>query len=311
MKLVVLSVAIGVCLLSASMLPSKSFIASGLVSDIVADSQNIYAATMAGSVDVFNRKNFKKTKSIFFPKITNFLGESIQPKVFSVDVLDGNILAVVEDKDGFRSLYLNNKKIIGDNARLFIKKGKFIDKSKVLLGMLSNEMMLMEIATRKIFYTTQINTSTFSDYALSEDKTKAYIADESGIISVLDIKTGKKIGKFEGQNVDNVYQIDYKNGVILGCGQDRRASIYTVDKKVAYHIKGDFLIYSGALSPLAKIGAFAHNTKNELKVFDVGTKKEIVILQGSKANISRTIFLSENEIVASSEDKQINLWRIK
>lgn len=289
--------------------PAKTLSATAIVTDLAVDNSKIYAATASGTVDIFDRKTLKKQKNIVYPKIKNFMGEQMQPKLFSVDVLDGNVLAVLEDKDGFRSLYLNHKKIIADNAKLFIKKASFVDKNRVLLGLLSNEIMLIDLNTRKIYFNIQVNTSTFSDFAISENKKMAVIADESDKITMINIENGQIVGQFKGQNVDNIYQIDFKNGTILGCGQDRRLSVYNAKTAKGYYLEGDFLIYSGALSADGKKGAFAFNEKNEIKVFDVDSKKEIVILKGSKANLTRTIFLNSNEIIASCEDKTINIWR--
>lgn len=309
MKLFLMILLCGFALASTS--AYKSITASGLVTDLSTDGTKIYAGTTVGVVDIFDKKTYKKLKSIKFPKITNFMGESLSPKIFSVNALDSDVLTVCEDKEGYRSLFKNDKKILDSEAHLFIKKASFITKDKVLLGLLSNEMILLDLNTKKIFYTNQINTSTFSDFALSEDKRFAFIGDESGKITAINTLNGKVVATFSGLNVDNIYQIDYKNSIILGCGQDRRLSIYGIKTKTKYYLKGSFLIYSGALSPSGKTGAFAFDKNNNLKVFDVASKKEIAVLTGSKANLTRTIFLSENEIIASSEDKKINIWRIK
>lgn len=295
----------------ASTKPTKSLNASGLVSDMAMNSHFLVVGTTNGSIDKFELQTFKKIKTFGYPKITNFLGEKIAPKVFSVDILDEIILGVVEDKDGYRSLYLANERLIDDGAKLFIKKAKFINKDFILLALLGNEVILFDVKKKKMVYKKQINTSTFSDFALSEDKKYAFIADESGNMSMLDIASGKVVFLFKGLNVDNIYQVDFKNKTLLGCGQDRRLSIYTTDKKVAYFLEGEFLIYSGALSHDAKIGAFAFNEKNEIKVFDLLSKQQIAILNGSKANVTKILFLNDQEILASSEDKQINLWRFK
>ena len=309
MKLLLMLVLCSFALANTS--PKKSITASGLVTDLSVDTTKIYAGTTVGIVDIFDKTTYKKLKTIKFPKITNFIGESLSPKIFSVDAMAMDVLTVCEDKDGYRSLFKNDKKILGSEAHLFIKKASFITKDKVLLGLLSNEIMLLDLNTKKIFYTNQINTSTFSDFALSEDKRFAFIADESGKITAINTLNGKVVATFGGLNVDNIYQIDYKNSIILGCGQDRRLSIYDIKTKTKYYLEGSFLIYSGALSPSGKRGAFAFDKNNNLKVFDLASRKELAILTGSKANLTRTIFLNENEIIASSEDKKINIWRIK
>lgn len=298
-------------ILFCALTPNKSVKASGLVTDIYANEKFLYASTDTGTIDIFDLSSFKKIKSISYPKTVDFMGNMINAKVYSVDVINNKILSVVQDKQGYRSIYLDDTKIIGDNAKLFVKKAKFISNDLIVLGLLSNEIILFDIKSKKQIYKIQINTSTFGDFALNEDKSKMVIGDESGDISLFDVKTGKRLKVFKGQNVDNIYQIDFRKGVILGCGQDRRASVYFEGNQKPYYMEGEFLIYSGALSQAAKLGAFAFNDKNDLKVFDVNSKQEIVVLRGSKANVSRTIFLNETEIIASSEDKQINYWRIK
>jgi hypothetical protein len=55
---------------------------------------------------------------------------------------------------------------------------------------------------------------------------------------VIDTKTGKLLKELKGLNVDNVYKVDYKKGIISGAGQDRRGSLYDVNSG-----KGEYIAF--------------------------------------------------------------------
>ncbi|MGB5792198.1 MAG: WD40 repeat domain-containing protein, partial [Poseidonibacter sp.] len=136
------------------------------------------------------------------------------------------------------------------------------------------------------------------------------IADESGIINMLDLKSFNVIKKFEKQNLDNVFQVDLKNNIILTAGQDRRAVVYNIKRNTAYYKTTTFLIYSAGLSPSGKLGAIAYNENNEISIFNTKTKKDLHILKDNQTTITNIIFISENEILVSSDDNRINYYKI-
>jgi len=295
--------------------PVSSFEASGYVIDLVYKDSKLYVATDAGIVDIFNLKTKKIIQKIDVPKIKDFMGDEVNSKIFSVDEYDGNIMILSKSQDGFNRIHIfkNNKNylIIDYKQKLAIIKAKYINKNKLLLALLSNEIISYDIKNKKIDYIIQVNGAKFSDFCLSEDKQRVVITDESGDVSILQTKDGKRIDVLSGKNLDNVFQIAYKNGVIATAGQDRRVVIYTPTYKSAYFKQSNFLIYGVALSPSAKLVAYASDEKNNITLFNSITKSIISKFGGNKATISDIEFIDENYFLVASNSKTINLYSVK
>jgi WD40 repeat protein len=297
--------------------PIHKLKADGAVTDILKEGNMLYAATDNASICVFNLQNRRLTNKITFPKITDFMGDVISPKVYDIDKLMGNkmLVACLQGDRGFANVYIirNNKPqlIINDvESKMMIKRVKFLDENTILLGLLSNELVRFDIINKKVIYRVQISAYTFSDIVLNKARTEVITADESGIIHIIAVKSGKIIKELSGKNVDNIYQIDYQGSTIICGGQDRRLSIYHRNTSQSYYLQSDFLIYSVGLSPSGKFGAFSANEENEIKVFNTLTKQEIAVLKGSETVITRIIFTSETELITSSDDPNILFWKI-
>lgn len=56
--------------------------------------------------------------------------------------------------------------------------------------------------------------------------------------------------------MDNIFQVDVKNSIILTAGQDRRSVVYDMKKKDVYY-KNHSLIYSAGLSPSGNLAGVA------------------------------------------------------
>lgn len=295
--------------------PNYTLIASGGVTDLVLKDNLLYVSTTASSVDIFDIKTKEKIKSITVPKIRDFLGEIIDAKIYSVDVINDNILILSQGKKGGRniSIYKNGKisKVVSDEKRLFISKAKFIDENTIIYALLSNQVYLYDIKSNRVIKKIQISHSKFSDFALSDDKKFFVVADESGSLKMIDTKDLELIKVFNTQNVDNIFQVDIKNRYIISAGQDRRCAIYSIDGKISYYKTSSFLIYSVGLSPSAKLAAMSKNEDNDVRVFDVSNKENLYTLKNNKALLSKIIFKNENEIFVSSEDEYINYYKLK
>jgi len=307
-----------VCLLDISMAQNPNFTlqASGSVTDFVIDSNLLYAATDQGVVDVFDIKDKQSTDQIRLPFIKDFMGENIPPKVYSIDKIGDTILLLIQGIHGFRDLILISegsfiKVIDSEKDKMLIKKARFIDKTKVLLGLLSDELVLFDLKENKIIYRIQVRSYSFSDFCLNEDHTEVIVADESGVLSLINTENGKLIKEFEGNNVDNVYQVDYKNDVILSGGQDRRLGIYKRYIDDPYYIQGDFLIYCVGLSSDGTLGAYSANEDNGIRIINTGTKEEVKTLKGHKNTLTGIQFISKDEIISSAEDALIMFWKIE
>ena len=294
--------------------PTSSLIASGGVIDLVLNNDKLYASTAASSVDIFDIKTQERIDSIKMPKIKDFLGDVIDSKIYSVDVLENNILILSQGEQGGRNLdiYTNGKfeNIIKDTQRQFIARAKFLDENHIIYALLSNQIYLYDIKNKKILKEIQISQSKFSSFRLTQDKSKLVVCDESGVISMLDSKSFDILKTFRYQNLDNVFQVDIKDNLILTAGQDRRAAVYNLDTNKAYYKEYSFLIYAAALSPSTKLAAVASDEENNVTIFDTSSQANLYKLTENKATLSNILFLNENEIFVTSDDKQINYYKI-
>ena len=294
--------------------PTSSLLASGGVTDLVLNNDKLYVATAASSVDIFDIKTQEKINSIKMPQIKDFLGDIIDSKIYSVDVLEENILILSQGEKGGRNLdiYKDGKieNIIKDTERLFIGRAKFLDENHIIYALLSNQVYLYDIKNKKVLKEIQVSQSKFSSFRLTQDKSKLVICDESGVISMLDSKSFEILKIFRYQNLDNVFQVDIKNNLILTAGQDRRAAVYNLDTNEAYYKEYSFLIYAAALSPSTKLAAVTSDEENNVTIFDTNTQANLYKLTQNKATLSNILFLNENEIFVTSDAKQINYYKI-
>lgn len=317
MKNIVLLVLVLFVSLNASSMkkPSLSFNASGAVVDLVYLDDKVYTATDAGIVDIIDYKTKKILKKITVPKIKDFMGDEVASTVFSVDVIDDNIMILSKSKDGYNRIhiYKDNKKtlILDYQKSLAIIKAKYLDKNTLLLALLSNEIISFDINKKKENYRVQVNGGKFSDFALNEDKTKVVVTDESGAASLFNTIDGKRLKVFTNQNLDNVFQISYKNGVIATAGQDRRVAIYVPKFNSAYYQEAGFLVYSVGLSPSGKIVGYSCDEDNNLILMNTITKANLGKFTGNSITISNIVFIDENEFLVSSNSKIINMYKIK
>ncbi|MEA1915118.1 MAG: nitrate reductase, partial [Campylobacterota bacterium] len=151
--------------------------------------------------------------------------------------------------------------------------------------------------------------SSFSDLELSEDKKTMITASESGIITVMNVKTGKVMKQLPVLNLDNVYQIAYKNGNVLTGGQDRRVGVYPKNAK-PYYIKSEFLVYSVALSPSGKLGMYSSDENSTLQLFDIPSGDKLATLEGHYAIPTTIKFFDEKGVFSAGYENKIFYWRL-
>lgn len=282
-----------------------------ILSVLVKDGK-IYATTDNSKVEIFDIKSRAIEKIIKFDKIKDFLGDINDARIFSVDKYENKLLFVSQGEEGFSRVYLytDKKSLIFDKKdKLSIVKAKFISKDKIVLALLSSQVLLYDLKKQKFIYNKQISGSKFSDFALNKNRTKMILVDESGSATLVNIKNGKVLKVFKGQNLDNVYQTDYKNHMIAIASKDRRCGIYKDDGSIAYYKKAKFMVYSVGLSPNGKICAYPSDFTNNITVFNVDTKEDLYKLTGDKSTISNIIFTSDSTLFTTSKNK-IKFWKL-
>lgn len=202
----------------------------GLVNDFVLDSFHLYTATNEGIVEIFDIRIEKKVGQILLPSHMSSMGKEVPSKVLSVDRLNNKTLIVSTDINGYRNVWLHDgktlKNLVDKSKKLTIKEARFINNEEFIYGTLGYDVARYTTNDSSYsVYSEHIEQSAFSDMAMSEDKKHMVTASESGRVTLIDVKSGNILNKFESLNVDNIYKLDYKNGTIITAGQDRRVGI--------------------------------------------------------------------------------------
>ncbi len=305
----------GVMHAAAAVAPSGSIHIDGNAKDMVVHAPRLYVGTSHGKLQVYNFTTGQLTKEIVLPKIKDFMGDEIFAAAASVDYMDGRYLLLSDSGDrGYSDLWIheNNvtKKLLSSADKKTLVKARFIDKDHILLGFLSNEAALLEIATKKELYRVQLSESKFSDFALNEERTKAVYSCESGAITVIDTRTGKILKELKGINKDNVYKVDFRSGIVTAAGQDRRAAWYRVSTGHGDFFQASFLIYATGLSPSGRYAAFAMDEDNSISVYDLQTRKKIAVLKGQKSTLNAIVFVDEKTLISGSDDDTVLVWKL-
>ena len=290
-------------------------ISHGLATDLVYAKERLYISSDSGDIDIFNIKTKKKLQSITLGKIKDFMGDTVDSKIFSLDLLNDTLLILSQDNGGYSRIHLyKNKKltqIISRDNMLNIIKAKFIDNHTVLLALISNDIISYDIYTKKRNWTIQASMSKFSDFALNNNKTLVAVTDESGDVHVLSTKDGKKEKRLTGENVDNVFSIEFKGDTILTGGQDRRAAVYNLKNSSAYYKMATFFIYGVGLSPSGKIGAYSYDMSNNVELFNTTNRESLGKYKVTKKVINGIYFINEKEFFINSRSPNVGYYKIK
>jgi len=290
--------------------PKISVKTSAPVLDFVIRGDTVWAATAEGEALQINAKG-KIVSKIVLPKIINAWDEKTAQKVMSIDLSPDGKTVAMAGEDGF--LYTSRESKVTKtlySTKTVVKKIAFISDSRIILALLSNEVVFFDLKTNKILKTISGGTSPLSDMAISRDHKIAAIAGEAGIVSLIDTSRGTIIKQLKGGNVDNIYKIDLQNGSLITAGQDRRAILYTLDGKSYLRFDGTFLIYTVALSPSASRAAAALDEQNSITIFDTLKRQKIATAKGHNATLNRIVFMDEKRFVSCADENKIYFWEL-
>ncbi len=296
--------------------PVEQIAVEGSAKDIVVENAILYIGTDKGKMQSYDLKQKKFIGEVKFPDIKDFMGDTIPTRVSSLDAMDGKLVMLTDSGiGGYANIWLheNNQSrlLITHKDKRAIVKVRFVDSTHLLFGYLGNEAALFDIKTKKERYRVQLTESKFSDFALNNDRSKAAFGCESGVITVIDTRTGKTIRELEGINKDNTYKVDFKNGTVSAAGQDRVGAVYDLASGKGKAIRASFLIYATGLSPSAKRVAFAIDEENDIAVYRCSTLTQQYLLKGQKSTLNSILFIDEQTIVSASDDDTVMLWRLK
>lgn len=285
------------------------------VNDICLSNNKLIIACENNGLFILNINNFKTERHFNLPKIIDFMGDSINPNVYSVDAFGSLILAASQGENAFSNVYLMEnkliKKIIPSDKKLVIRKIAFISQNEFVFATLSNEIGLFNIAINKIEYLVPISAYSFSDFALSEDKKQLVSTDESGYIHLFDIESGKAIQSPESVNLDNVYKLDFVKNKVVTAGRDRRLGVYDFDQNNSFYIESDFLIFCVAISPSGKFVAYMNGENGKFSIMHIKSEKIINNASHNNSALAYLLFLDETTILSATENKELKIWKFK
>jgi len=287
----------------------------GLATDLLYNNGTLYIATDVGKVDIFSTKTKKEIASITLSKIKDFMGDEIDSKIFAIDMLENTLLILSQDNGGYSrvALYQNKKlkQIISQKERLNIIKAKFIDKNNILIALISNDIISYNITTKKMNWDTQASMSKFSSFALNNKRSEVAVADESGDVHIIDVKNGKIVKNLTGENVDNLFSVDFKGNIVLTGGQDRRAAVYNLNTSDKYYKTSKFFIYGVGLSPSGKIAAYSCDIHNDIELFATKNREFLGKYKATKAVVNGIYFINEKEFFVYSNSADVGYYKVK
>jgi len=293
--------------------PITTIKTSGLVSDFVEDKGYLYVATDEGTVDIIDLSTQEIVRKIHLPTLITARGKTIPARVHSVDRSHGKTLLVSSGMSAYRYIWIddgkNLKKIIDEKKHMMPKKVLFTSENKMIFGSFGSDIVLYDTDEGSKLYDRHVSDSTMGDIALSSDKKKMIISDESGNVTLIDVESSKVLKTFSSEHVDNIYKVAYANGIIVTAGQDRRVGIYRKDGK-AYHLNSDFLVYAVGLSPSGSTGAYSSGLEHYLQLFDTNTKKRGDRLVGHYAIPNKILFINETSVISSGDEDRIFFWKL-
>jgi len=293
--------------------PVATLQTSGLVSDFVEDDGLLYVATDAGVVDIIDLFSQQIVSQITFEPLQTLMGDTVPVRINSIDRYKGKTLLVTSGISAYRNVWIHDgntlNKIIDEKKHLMTKHAFFTDKGKIILGTFGSEVVLYDNNENYKVYSSQVSESTMGGMALSSDKKKMVVSDESGTVRLIDVNSSKVEKTLSSEHVDNVYAVAYSKDVILTAGQDRRIGIYTGND--AFHLKSDFLVYCVGISPSAQIGIYSSGIKHDLQVFTTKNGKKTDRLVGHHATPTKIMFTTENTLITAGDEYTIYFWVLK
>jgi WD40 repeat protein len=293
--------------------PFFQLTASGLVNDFVVDEGVLYVATDQGSIDIFDLRRRKIIDRIVLKPTLTAKGESVPTAILSVDRMKGKTLFVSSGSGNYRDIWIYEgfelKRVKRAEEKIFAKKARFAHNGRIVLGTMGSDVILYDPDEGYRLYREHVSQSALGGMVLGDGKRTVAMADESGAVRLIDIDTGRVKKEFPPQNLDNVYSVAYRGGVLLTGGEDRRVGVYPAAGN-PYHLRSDFLVYAVALSPSGEQGVYSSGTEQALQLFDICTRAKGDRLVGHRGIVHKIVFLGEKMLISAGNEQEIFIWKL-
>ena len=278
------------------------------ISKLTFNKNYIAVALENGEIIIKSFNSFKDIAKIKLPNIEDFMGDKIPMPVFNLDIKNNKILILAGGEDNSKNLFIFDIKTKKLSKILTTKESlmkAFFYKDKILFAYLSDELALYDIKNRKIIYKKQIGNYVFSDCSIFKDI--AVLSDESGVIKVVDIQTGKKLSELKGFNKDQTLSIDIFQNFVINGTADKRIAVYNLKNgNTIFEFRGKFLPYGVAITDNRL--AIQYNEKNDIALFNFN--KKMKLLKGHTMALNGMKFINKNRLISYSP-AEIIIWNLE
>ncbi len=296
--------------------PFKTIKYNYYISKITYNNTYIISGLENGEIVIRDFKTLKDIYKFSLPKIHDFMGDLIAMPIYSLDISPDNktLLILAEGENAVREFFLfdlkNHKLSHLFTTKQTLMKARFINNSQIFFALLSDEMALYDLKSKKWLYKIQAGNYVFSTYVLNETKTKAAVGDESGAVKIIDVINGKKLKEIKGFNKDKTLSLDFIKNLVINGSSDMRVGIYDINSGYAKNrLKAKFLPYATALSPTLDAFAIQYDEANDIMVYSIFNKPKL-LLKGHTMALNGMKYLNEKEILSFSP-AEIIIWKIK
>ena len=195
-----------------------------------------------------------------------------------------------------------------------IAKALWVSQTQVLVALMSHEILLFSTQERRVVYQTQITQASFSDMAYNSRDSILYTSGESGVVYALDSKSGALVGQYNSINKDKVFTISFGGDRLVGAGQDKRLSIYTLQNGSrlvdAAMVKSEFLIYAAGIDERGEYIGYMSDENGSVRILRAKDKKPIATLEGISGVVNSIVFY-KTSVLVSCDDSKIYVFSLQ
>ena len=244
-------------------------ISSNLIDEI------LYLGTDGGELDIYDIKAGEFLEPIKFRTVKTHFSDAEPAKIFSIDRL-GDALLVLAEKTA----------VVSD---------------------FGNEIYLIDLDSKKAVFKHKFSIALYVDFEINETRDKIAIGAESGVIYIYNLKT-RQTEQTLNLFKDNMYDIDYKSGVVSVGSIDKQAGVYNGETS---YFKADFIVYATALSPSGKSLAFMNGEQSDVSVYDVASKKKLATVKTGQQILNGLYLSNEGRLISVAYEKEVKFWSVK
>lgn len=289
---------------------------SASVTTLKQDKNTLYIGTNDGQISSLDlnlgvsSQNLKKVAE--FGKIKNSYDESFSPQIYSIDVYKDSFLIISEADLGGKNLstlkdgVLNTKRFEFDG----LKKAYFIDENTYLFVFTGATITLVD-SNLNVLKSFKFNHSLLNNSNINPQRNTLEVDFESGEIKLFDIKKWEVIANFDAVHKDNIYQVDYKNNVLVSCAIDGKLGV--IKNNQQNFIQKNFFIYACALSPNGELIAYSDYNENTIEIVKSSNFEKIASFKNAddKLVIRNILFIDDSKFSISGYDNKIFFWSVK